>query len=90
MKSQKKLPFEKAFSRLEEILQCMQKGTVPLDDALKLHEEANALIKSCKETLDAAEQRICALSKSEGKVALDEDGHPITEEFVTDTDKKTP
>ncbi len=66
--------FEKAFSRLEEILNKMSSGQVPLDDAIKLYEEADKLIKQCSKRLTSAEQKIEKLVKSRS-------GELHTEEF---------
>ena len=68
------LPFEKAFARLEEILEKMNSGEVPLDDAIKIYEEADKLIKQCNKRLTSAEQKIEKLVKSR-------DGELHTEEF---------
>ena len=45
--------FEKAFSRLEEILDNMTSEEVSLDESLKLYEEADKLINSCGKRLNA-------------------------------------
>lgn len=66
--------FEKAFSRLEEILEKMSSGQVPLDDAIKLYEEADKLIKQCSKRLTSAEQKIEKLVKTRS-------GELKTEEF---------
>ncbi|MGE3954588.1 MAG: exodeoxyribonuclease VII small subunit [Parachlamydiales bacterium] len=76
----KEIPFEKAFARLEEILERMNSGEVPLDEALKLYEEADKLIGLCSERLTCAEQKIEKLVKNrEGGVSVGEDGNPLTE-----------
>lgn len=61
------MKFEKAFSRLEEILEKMNSGNVPLDDSLKLYEEADSLIKSCTKQLSEAEEKIETLMQDESK-----------------------
>ena len=69
--------FEKAFARLEEILQTMNSGTVSLDDSLKLYEEADRLVKHCGSLLSNAEQKIETLMKTrDGNVAVGADGVP--------------
>ena len=73
-KKETEIPFEKAFGRLEEILQKMNSGEVPLDDAIKLYEEADKLIKQCQTRLTAAEQKI-------EKLVKDREGNIHTEEF---------
>lgn len=76
--------FEKAFSRLEEILEKMSSGAVPLEDSLSLYEEANQLIQSCSQTLQEAEKKIELLVKSsDGEIATDEKGEPLTQDFTS-------
>lgn len=76
--------FETAFERLEEILEEMNSGSVSLDKALKLYEEADKLIATCNKRLNAAEKKIETLVKNrQGELALDEEGNPIVEDFNT-------
>lgn len=58
-----KLSFEASYKKLEEILEKLNSGDTPLDDAIKLYEEADQLIKVCNERLSAAEQKIEKLVK---------------------------
>lgn len=76
------LSFEKAFERLEEILEKMNSGKISLEDSLKLFEEAEKLMRVCNSRLIGAEQKIEQLIKSRtGEVALDADMKPKTEAF---------
>ena len=71
------LTFEKAYERLEQILEKMNAGNVPLEEALKLYEEADILLRSCHERLTTAEQKIEVLIKQRnGELAIDEQGQP--------------
>ncbi|MBS3904338.1 MAG: exodeoxyribonuclease VII small subunit [Simkania sp.] len=71
------LSFEKAYERLEQILETMNGGSVPLEEALKLYEEADILLRSCHGRLSSAEQKIETLIKQRnGELALDEQGQP--------------
>jgi len=79
---QETLSFEKAFERLEQILAAMNKGTTPLEESLKLFEEAEKLIRTCSARLTSAEQRIEQLMKNKGEVALDAEQKPKTEPFA--------
>ena len=76
------VPFEKAFSRLEEILEKMNSGETTLDDSLKLFEEADGLINRCTQRLGDAERRVETLIKNRGEVTLDSDGKPTTVDFL--------
>ncbi len=56
--------FEDSLNRLEKIVESLEQGQVPLDDALKLYEEGIQLSKACAEKLKAAEMRIKKLAKN--------------------------
>lgn len=55
--------FEQSLSRLEEIVRRMERGDVPLEEALKLFEEGTGLVSSCNKLLDEAEMKVVLLSK---------------------------
>jgi exodeoxyribonuclease VII small subunit len=60
-----KIPsFEKSVARLDELVARLEKGDVPLDDALALFEEGSALVKTCHTLLDTAEQKVMQLTKN--------------------------
>lgn len=59
--AEKKLTFEQAMSRLEEIVGQLEKGDAPLEDALSLFEEGTKLMKSCTLQLNKAEQKVAKL-----------------------------
>lgn len=81
-KENKTLDFEQAFARLEEILEKMNSGNLPLNDSLKLYEEADLLINNCAGRLQAAEQKIETLVKNRGgEIALGANQKPLTQEF---------
>jgi exodeoxyribonuclease VII small subunit len=61
--SVKEKGFEENLRRLEKIVDELEQGDVPLDDALKMYEEGIALSKACAEKLTQAELRIKKLSK---------------------------
>lgn len=71
--------FESAFERLEQILEKMNAGKTPLDESLKLFEEADQLIRFCTERLTSAEQKVEMLIKNRNTVVLDEAEKPRTE-----------
>jgi len=49
--------------RLEEIVEALEHGDVPLDEAVTLYEEGIRLSKECAEKLKATELRIRKLTK---------------------------
>jgi exodeoxyribonuclease VII small subunit len=76
------LTFEKAFSRLEEILEKMNSGALSLDESIRLYEEADQLIQLCNKRLSQAETKIEMLVKNrEGNLELSSAGAPVTESF---------
>lgn len=80
--TQEPLSFEKAFERLEKILEAMNNGKTPLEESLKLYEEAEKLLRLCNQTLSAAEQKIEKLIKGRnGEVCLDQDNRPKVEPY---------
>ena len=58
-----KQTFEQSIKRLEEIVEALEHGEVPLDKALSLYEEGIQLSRTCAENLKAAELRIKTLGK---------------------------
>ncbi|HUV37880.1 MAG TPA: exodeoxyribonuclease VII small subunit [Patescibacteria group bacterium] len=58
----KKMTFEDAAGRLEEIVRRLEEGEVPLEESIKLYEEGMKLGTMCRRILDEAEQRIQKLS----------------------------
>jgi exodeoxyribonuclease VII small subunit len=64
-----KLPFEAALAELEAIVDQLEKGSVSLDESIKLYERGEALKDRCEELLKSAEMRI-------EKITLSADGRP--------------
>ena len=50
--------FEESLSRLEKIVDELEKGDIPLDKALALFEEGIQLSGSCRKELEAAEGKV--------------------------------
>ena len=50
--------FEEKLSRLNEIVEKVENTTLSLEEAMKLYEEGNALIKELQKSLDEAETKI--------------------------------
>ncbi len=60
--------FEEAMKRLEEIVEQLEKGELPLEETLSLFEEGVKLSRFCREKLDEAEKRVEILLKDEGGI----------------------
>lgn len=78
--TQHPLSYEQSFERLEKILEMMNSGKTPLEDSLKLFEEAELLMRSCTQSLNTAEKTIEKLIKGRNnEVVLEGDKSPKTE-----------
>ena len=59
----KKMTFEAAENRLNELIQLLSDSNTPLDEALALFEEGIGLIKYSNKMLDEAEQKVKVISE---------------------------
>ena len=59
------IKFEDALARLEQIVDTLEAGNLPLEDSLKVFEEGVGLARRCARYLDEAEKRIELLTKDE-------------------------
>ena len=75
--AEKKLTFEQAMARLEEIVRLLEQGDAPLEDALSLFEGGTALMKKCSGMLDKAEQKVV-------KLLAGPDGAPVERPLDTE------
>ena len=57
--------FEQALAELEECVRKLDSGDLPLEESLRVFERGVQLQAECQELLDAAEQRVLALSRAE-------------------------
>ena len=63
--------FEQAMQRLEQIVEQMESGELPLEELIVRYEEGMKLVKVCQERLASAEQRIEIITRnSAGKPAV--------------------
>lgn len=72
--AEKKLSFEQAMSRLEEIVRRLEQGDAPLEEALADFEEGTRLVRQCSAQLDKAEQKV-------NKLLAGPDGTAVKERF---------
>jgi exodeoxyribonuclease VII small subunit len=71
--------FEEALQQLEQIVQKLEKGELPLEESLRLYEEGIRLSRLCHGKLEEAEGKIEMLMKdARGEPVLDKDGRPKT------------
>ena len=72
------MDFEKKLSRLEEIVQKMEKGELALEESLKLFEEGVKLSRECHQRLNEAEAKVKML------VSIDDKGQATTQDFIAE------
>jgi len=78
MSSAKKFNLEKALGDLEELVEELETGDLPLEKAMKKFEDGIKLTRGCQSALKDAEQKVEILLKDAGSEELDE--------FLTDDD----
>jgi exodeoxyribonuclease VII small subunit len=68
--------FEEALSELEQLVERMEQGNLPLEESLKLFEHGVQLTRACQKALKEAEQKVQILLESDGELTL----QPFTDE----------
>ncbi len=79
MSTQQTIDLEKALSDLEELVEELESGDLPLEKAMKKFEEGIKLTRNCQSALKDAEQKVEVLLKSAG-------GEEALEDFESDDD----
>jgi exodeoxyribonuclease VII small subunit len=72
MSAKKTINLEKALADLEEIVEELESGDLPLEKAMKKFEEGIKLTRNCQAALKEAEQKVEILLKSAGGEELEE------------------
>lgn len=78
-KDSKPLDFEEAMRDLEELVERLEHGDLPLEESLAAFERGVMLTRSCQLALKEAEQKV--------EVLLRKAGEPQIEDFKTDETK---
>ncbi len=72
MASTPNLPdFEQALAELENLVERLERGDLPLDEALKTFERGVELTRYCQSSLKAAQQKVEILLKRSGQAAAE-------------------
>ncbi len=58
--------FEQALEQLEQLVERLEDGQIPLEDSLKDFEKGVALVRQLRERLDQAQQRVEKIMETEG------------------------
>ena len=72
MSADKKFNLEKALADLEEIVDALESGDLPLEKAMKKFEEGINLTRGCQSALKDAEQKVEILLQSAGGEELED------------------
>jgi len=80
--------FEQALQQLEQIVQKLEKGELPLEESLALYEDGIRLSRLCHGKLEEAEGKIAMLMKdARGEPVLDAQGSARTTPLVPPGDE---
>jgi exodeoxyribonuclease VII small subunit len=79
--------FEELYRRLEETVEKLEKGGLPLEESIALYEEGMQLAKRCQEILEKAELRITKLRDSFTKTGAAGADEEIEEEVFAPEDE---
>ncbi len=66
------LTYEEAYQQLEEILEALESGDLPLEQSLSLYERGAALAAYCTRLLDEAELRVEQWQPDTGSVPIND------------------
>ncbi|MFD2681177.1 exodeoxyribonuclease VII small subunit [Bacillus seohaeanensis] len=68
---EQEISFEKAMEQLEEIVEKLEEGEVPLEKAIKYYQKGMELTKYCHDTLQKAEKQLTKIITDEGEQPFD-------------------
>ncbi len=72
MTATKKFNLEKALAELEELVEELESGDLPLEKAMKKFEDGIKLTRGCQQALQEAEQKVEILLQSAGGEDLED------------------
>ena len=70
--SKKKVDYETAIARLEEITELLESGESSLEDSIALYTEGLELAKLCNDRLNEAEKKIAVIREKSGAFVEEE------------------
>lgn len=76
MAIEKKLSFEEAMEQLEQIVDRLEEGDVPLEEAIAIYKEGMELSKLCHDKLKNVEEQLAQIITEDGR----KEGFTIEEE----------
>ncbi|MBA2873415.1 exodeoxyribonuclease VII small subunit [Thermaerobacillus caldiproteolyticus] len=69
MSEEKELTFEEAMMKLEEIVEKLEEGNVPLEQAISFFQEGMKLSKLCHDKLQHVEKQMEYILREDGQLA---------------------
>lgn len=70
MSEQKELSFEDAMEKLEEVVEKLEQGDVPLEKAISMFQEGMSLSKTCHDKLNNVEKSMDRILHEDGEVEI--------------------
>ncbi len=61
MTDNKAQAFEESYKMLEQVIQKLEEGELPLDESVALYEKGISLVRHCEQQLEQAELRVSQL-----------------------------
>jgi exodeoxyribonuclease VII small subunit len=74
--------FEQSLAELEQLVERLEQGDLPLEEALKTFERGVELTRSCQDMLKTAQQKV--------EILLQKNGHASAETFEAPADDAPP
>ena len=74
--------FERLYARLEETVDKLEAGGLPLEQAIALYEEGMTLARQCQERLDDAELKITKLKESFAPLPERTNGRQVNDDLA--------
>ncbi|MBQ0138953.1 MAG: exodeoxyribonuclease VII small subunit [Kurthia sp.] len=68
--TKKKQDFAESIAQLESIVTALEKGDVPLEEAIELYQEGMKLSQSCHTQLEKAEKQLVTIMDEQGKESV--------------------
>ncbi|MFC0561611.1 exodeoxyribonuclease VII small subunit [Halalkalibacter alkalisediminis] len=70
MAEKTELSFEEAMAELEQVVERLEQGDVPLEKAITMFQEGMALSKQCHEKLEQVEKQMDQILHEDGEIEL--------------------
>jgi exodeoxyribonuclease VII small subunit len=90
MRKSRSADFEKSLQELEQLVEKLEHGELPLDEAMKTYERGFSLARECQTALQQAQARVEILNREQpavaGDDATDRDADADVEPFEADDD----